>query len=393
MPDLSAHPALLVIAVAVAAALLAEIPIGIRLPVGVLQLALGILVGPHVLGLARVDGLLAAFGFFGTCALFFMAGMELDLDRVRGAPLSLALRGWLVSLVLAGLFAGLLHALPFVRLPFFVAIALTTTALGLLVPILRDSDDLETPFGRQVLAAGAAGEFGPVVVMSIAFAHETSGWVQAGLMLAFVALAIVCAVIALRPHPPHLLALLNRSMHKSAQLPVLLAMLLLATFVVLAQGLGLEALLGAFAAGMVLGLATRGADEGPMRAKIEALTFGFFVPFFYVTSGMNFDLTALVTSGRALLLVPLFLLLLLVVRGIPVLLYRKELSPDDRAPFVLYTSMGLPILIAVTQIGVQSGRMAPDVAAALVGSGVISVLVFPALALHLRRSSPSFPER
>lgn len=130
-----------------------------------------------------------------------------------------------------------------------------------------------------------------------------------------------------------------------------------------------------------------------MRAKIEALTFGFFVPFFYVTSGMNFDLTALVTSGRALLLVPLFLLLLLVVRGIPVLLYRKELSPDDRAPFVLYTSMGLPILIAVTQIGVQSGRMAPDVAAALVGSGVISVLVFPALALHLRRSSPSFPER
>lgn len=387
MPDLSAYPVLLVIALAVIAALLAEIPIGVRLPVGILQLALGILVGPHVLGLAKVEGPLAALGFFGTCALFFMAGMELDLNRVKGRPLSLALGGWLVSLALALVFAALLHFLPFMHLPLFVAIALSTTALGLIMPILRDSGELGTPFGRQVLAAGAVGEFGPVLVMSLVFAHDFSGWQEAGLMLVFAALAVSCALAALGLRPPRLIDFLARSMHSSAQLPVLLAMLLLAGFVVLAQGFGLETVLGAFAAGMVIGLATRGDDGREMRDKIEAITFGFLIPFFYVVSGMRFDLTALLGSVKTLLLVPLFLALMLAARGIPVWLYRADLAPGERLPFVLYTSMGLPILIAVTHVGVDTGRMSTEIAAALVGAGMVSVLLFPALALCLRKNS------
>jgi Kef-type K+ transport system membrane component KefB len=384
MPELSTHPVLLVMAVAVTAALLGEIPIGIRIPVGVIQLLLGIVVGPHVLAIAKPEGLVAIFAFFGTCALFFMAGMELDLDQVKGRPTYLALGGWLISLALGVLFAALLSALPFVHAPLFIAIALTTTALGMLVPILRDAGDLATPFGRYVLAAGAAGEFGPVIAMSLVFARDFTRWQEAGLMLLFVAIAIGCALIALGLRPPRILALLESSMHKSAQLPVLLAMLLLAVFTVLAEGFGLEALLGSFAAGMVIGLATRGEPGAELRTKIEAIMFGFFVPFFYVVSGMRFDLTALLSSVKAMLLVPLFLLLLVVSRGAPVWLYRKDLARDERVSFVLYTSMGLPILIAVTHIGVQTGRMSSQIASALIGAGMLSVLVFPALALKLR---------
>jgi Kef-type K+ transport system membrane component KefB len=384
MPELSTHPVLIVLAVAVAAALLSEIPLGIRIPVGVIQLLLGIVVGPHVLGLAKLEGIVTVFAFFGTCALFFMAGMELDLDQVKGRPTYLALAGWLISLALGLLFAAVLYALPFVQAPLFVAIALTTTALGMLVPILRDSGDLATPFGRYVLAAGAAGEFGPVIAMSLVFAREFSRWQEAGLMLLFVAIAVGCALIALGTRQPRILAWLERSMHKSAQLPVLLAMLLLAVFTVLAEGFGLESLLGSFAAGMVIGLATRGEPGREMRTKIEAIMFGFFVPFFYVVSGMRFDLTALLGSVKAMLLVPLFLLLLVVCRGVPVLLYRKDLTRDERVSFVLYTSMGLPILIAVTHIGVETGRVSTAIASALVGAGMLSVLVFPALALKLR---------
>jgi Kef-type K+ transport system membrane component KefB len=381
---LNAHPVLTVFAVAVIAALLAELPIGISVPVGVLQLVLGIVIGPHVLGLVDVDAFLALMAHYGTCALFFMAGMELDLDRVRGRPLSLALQGWLVSLLLGITAAGLLHVIPLVHAPVFIAVALTTTALGLLVPVLRDGGDLETPFGRHVLAAAAAGELGPVMVMSLVFAHGYNQWQEAGLMLGFVVLAASCALVALGARPPRLVAFLARGLHKSAQLPVLLSMLLLVGFVVLAEEIGLETALGAFAAGMVFGLATRDQGGQLIRTKIEAVMFGFLIPFFYVVNGMRFDLTGLLASTTAMLLMPLFLCLLVVVRGIPAWLYRADLGPGEWVPFVLYTSVALPILLAVTHIGVQSGRMSSDLAAALVGAGIISVLLFPALALRLR---------
>jgi Kef-type K+ transport system membrane component KefB len=354
-------------------------------PVGVLLLALGLLIGPHLLGLASVNELLSYMHHLGTGALFFMAGMELDLERVKGRPLSLALRAWLVSLVLAFALARLLHALPFVGSPVMLAIALTTTALGMLVPILRDSRNLSTPFGQRVLAAGAVGELGPVLAMSLLFTGGHTAWHAAVLMLVFTVLTVSCALIALRLRSPGLVALLMRGMYTSAQLPVLVVMLVLVGLSALAEEIGLEAVLGAFAAGMVTGLATRGEEGRPMRAKLEAVCFGFLVPFFYVVSGMKFDLTALSGSAKALWLMPLFAALLLIVRGTPVWFYRADLCVKERIAFVLYTSTGLPILIAVTNIGVQSGRMLPEIGAALVGAGMLSVLAFPALAAHVLR--------
>ena len=376
---------LLVLAIAVAAPLLAEIPLGFRMPVAVLEMFLGIVAGPHVLGLVAINPVVDWLGgTLGLSALFFMAGMELDFARIKGRPLSLAARGWALSLALGLVAASILHLLPFVHTPMMVAIALATTALGVLVPILRDSGNLDTEFGRMVLAAGAIGEFGPIVVMSLFLTSQFSSMAEAGLMLVFVAVAFGAARIALGARPPRVLALLTRTMESSSQLPVRISMLLMAALVVLSYEFGFEIVPGAFAAGMVVGLATRGDNGRILRTKIEAICFGFLVPFFYVGSGISFDLGALLGSVESMLLVPVFLALLLAVRGAPVFLYRQDLAKGDRLPFALYVATALPIVIAITEIGTRTGRMDVEIATGLVGASMLSVFLFPALAGKLR---------
>ena len=385
MPDLNNHPVFLVMAIGVIAPLLAEIPIGFRLPTVVLEMVLGIVVGPHVLGLVRPRGLLGWMGgTLGLAALFFVAGMELDLKRVRGRPLKLAVSGWILSLALGLAFGALLHFLPFIQAPIMAAVALTTTALGTLLPILRDGGELETEFGRLVLATGAMGEFGPIVVVSLVLTREYSEGLQVAFMFALTAITLLVAFAALRVRSPRILELLGRTMHSSTQLPVRLSMLLLALLFLLSEALGLEAVLGAFAAGMIFGISTRGEEGKAMRDKIDAVCFGFLVPFFFVVSGVNFDLGALLQSAKSMLLVPAFLALFLVVRGAPVFLYRNDLAKGERVSFALYASTALPMVVAITHIGVQTGRMRGDIAAALVGAAVLSVLLFPAVGNALR---------
>ncbi len=385
MFDLNNHPVLVVMTIGVAAPLLAEIPTGFRLPTVVLEMVLGIVVGPHVLGLVKVGGLLGWMGgALGLAALFFVAGMELDMERVRGRPLSLAGYGWLISLALGLAAAGLLYVLQLIQFPIVVAVALTTTAIGTLLPILRDGGELETEFGRHILAAGAMGEFGPIVVASVAFSVGHGPWTQVGFMVALIAVTFLVALVALRVRSPRIVELLARTMHASTQLPVRMSMLLVALLFVLAEAFGLEAVLGAFAAGMVFGMATKGESGKPMRQKIDAVSFGFFVPFFFVTSGINFDLAMLLQSTKTMLLIPLFLVMLLVVRGTPVLFYGNSLARRDRLSFALYVSTALPMVVAITHIGVETGRLQGDVAAALVGAAILSVLLFPAIAAGLR---------
>jgi Kef-type K+ transport system membrane component KefB len=378
--DLSSHPVLVVMAIAVASSVLAEIRIGIRVPVVVWEMSFGILLGPYVLGFLRSEGLLTWLAGLGLGALFFMTGMDLDLQKVKGRPVSLALSGWTVSLALAFAAAGLLHVLPFVEAPIMVALALTTTSLGTLMPILRDSGKLDSKFGNLVLAAGTLGEFGPIIVVSLVLTHKFGAWQEAALMLTFVAVASVAALIALGLRPPKILALLERTMNSSTQLPVCVSLLLLAAFDVLSERFGLEAVLGAFAAGMVVSLASRDETSKVFRGKMEAVCFGFFTPFFFVVSGMNLDLGALLHGGKTMLLVPMFLGLFLLVRGAPVILYRKELAKDERLPFALYSATGLSMVVAIAVIGVRTGRMRPNVAAAVVGAGLLSVLLFPTIA-------------
>ena len=380
--DLGSHPVLIVMAIAVASSLLTELRIGdLRVPVVVWEMMLGVVIGPQVLGLARAEGLLDWLGgAVGLAALFFMAGMDLDLRKIKGRPLSLALRGWALSLVLGLSAAAFLYRLSLIEVPFMVALALTTTAMGTFMPILRDAGNFDSKFGSLVLAAGALGEFGPVIVVSLLLTRKFGAWQEAALTLGLVALAFAAAFIALGFRPPKILDLLERTMHSSTQLPVCISILLLACFDVLSERFGLEAVLGAFAAGMVVSLASRGEAGRVFREKMEAICFGFFVPFFFVVSGVNLDLGALLHSAKTLLLVPLFLTLFLVARGAPVFLYRRDLAKDERWPFALYSATALPMIVAITTIGVRTGRMKPDVAAALVGAGLLSVLLFPMIA-------------
>lgn len=370
--------------VAVIAPLIAELPLRRRLPAVVIEIGLGIAIGPHALGLTAATGALGFLGTLGLAFLFFLAGLETDFARIRGRPLNLALLGWSASLILAAAASALLYKVGFVRAERLVAIALCTTSLGILVPILRDSGLLQTRLGSMVLAAGTAGEFGPIVLMSLVISGETSRGVHVMLLIAFTTIAIGSAVIAVRYHPPAAIRMLGRGMHATSQLPVRVSLLLLVGLAYLAQQFGLDLILGAFASGLVVSLASKGRPGQPLREKLDGIGYGFLVPIFFITSGIHYDLTALLASTGSLLRLPVFLALFLLVRGLPALLYRNDLPRRDLAPLALLSATGLPLVVAITSIGVSIGRMRTDNAAALVGAAMISVFLFPLGALLLR---------
>jgi Kef-type K+ transport system membrane component KefB len=385
--ELNLSTLLVVAVIGVVAPLIAELPVGLRLPAVVLEIVMGIVVGPHGLGVARAEGVLEFLGVLGLTFLFFLAGLEIDFQRIRGRPLALAGATWLVSLALAVGIVALLFLVGFVHAPVLVTIALTTTALGTLLPILRDSGELETRFGSYVLAAGAIGELGPIVCLSVIVTHLASRWEQLGLMLAFVGVTGLAVVVALRVRPPRAVALFARTMHAASQLPIRICIVLLVGLVTLADTFGLDVILGAFAAGLIVGLANRveSARDATLHHKLDAIGFGFLVPIFFVTSGIRFDVGALLDGPAALLRLPVFLALLLVVRGAPALLYRRDLDREDLVPFALYSSTALPLVVAISELGLATGRMRSDNAAALVGAAMLSVLIFPLLALAARR--------
>jgi Kef-type K+ transport system membrane component KefB len=388
--EINTSSLLLTAFIAVLAPLVCELPIGLKLPMVVLEVVLGIVVGPHMLGWAKPEGMLAVLGQLGLIFLFFLAGMEIDVKSIRGTPLRKASLGWMLSMVVALAIAVCLYRFSFIDNYILIGAILTTTTLGTLMPILRDSGELETKFGSHVLAAGMVGELGPIVLVSIVFTRDHSHGLQTFLLVTFIFVVIGAAAVALWPSPPRLLALIGRTMESTSQLPVRIAILVLMMLVALANKFGLDMILGAFASGMVVGLATKGEQGQSLHHKLDAIGFGFLIPMFFVASGMRFDLQALLSNPQALLRVPLFLLFFLIVRGAPILLYRNELEKQELLPFALYSSTALPFVIALTELGVSTGRMRTNNAAALVGAGVLSVLLFPMMAMSLRKKSPLF---
>jgi Kef-type K+ transport system membrane component KefB len=258
------------------------------------------------------------------------------------------------------------------------------------MPILRDAKELSTRFGAYTVASGAVGEFGPIVLVALALSSGEPGG-TVGLMLVFTAITIVGALVALKYRPPSLIGVLQAKMDTSAQLPVRLAVLVLASLVILARNFGLDAILGALAAGVLVALASPGEHGEPLRRKLDAIGFGFFVPIFFVTTGLRYDLHALITSRLALLQLPMFLILFLIVRGLPgFLIARRDLDIRSRVAVALFSATELPLVVAIAEIGVRSGRLSSETAASLVGAGMVSVLLFPIVALSLRRmAAPS----
>jgi Kef-type K+ transport system membrane component KefB len=389
--EISRETLLVVLAVAALAPVLADLPTRVRVPIVVTEIVAGIVVGPQVLDLARPDELLDALAELGLAFLFFMAGMEIDPARMRGRPAVLAARGWVGSLALGLVAALVLWAVGGIGAPVLVGLALTTTALGALVPILKDAGLAEHRVGRLALAGGAAGEFGPIVVLSIVLAVASGEPWRTVLLVVFAVAAVGAGLLATRARPPRLVRLVEATMHSSGQLALRLALLLLGVLVVLAGELGLDVVLGAFSAGFIVGLVARGEGEeeeqdDPFRIKLDGVGYGFLIPIFFINTGLGFDLDALLGSAGTLLLVPLFALLFLLARGLPTwLLTRAELPGRERVALALLTASALPLVVAITEVATEGGRLATDDAAALVGAAMLSLLLFPLVATALLR--------
>jgi Kef-type K+ transport system membrane component KefB len=375
--------------VAVVAPVLADLLKRARIPGVVIEIGLGIIVGPQLLALAEPDTVVDAFANLGLAFLMFLAGYEIDLDRIKGRPIMLATVGWLLSLGLAFAIAVVLVAEGFALSALIVGLVLTTTALGTLLPMLRDAGVLETPFGTFMLGIGTLGEFGPIVAIALLLSSDSPAHTTV-LLIVFVGLAVGAALLAMRPQPPRVVALLRKNLHSSAQLPIRVSVLFIVVLVWVASELSLDVLLGAFAAGVVVRLFSSGSDSETIRVKLEAIGFGFLIPIFFIVSGMEFDLDALTSDPTTLLRVPVFLALFLVVRGVPaLLLYRRDVPHSDLVPLALFSATALPLVVVITNLGVESGRMTTANAAALVGAAMLSVLILPTVAFALRsRSSP-----
>lgn len=384
---MEAYPSelLLIAFVAMLAPLLAELPSGFRLPVVVLEIILGILIGPHVFNLTSPGGMISTMGELGLTFLLFMVGLDIDFDRIRGRPLSLAVGGWFLSFFLAMACMFFFNVVGLIQTPpLLAAVALSTTALGVLAPILRDRGELDSDFGTYMVAAAAAGEFGPLVIISMLLIPTHSTVIHTLFIVAFIIIALVAANIALNTRSSQLIEILKHTMQSSGQLPVRICILLQVLLVTLAAKFGLNIVIGAFVAGMVVGLAIKGKEGDLLRHKLDAIGYGFLIPIFFIVAGMKFEVSALWSAPLAPIQVALLLGLLVLVRGFPVLLYKRELTSEEALPFAFYSATGLPLIVIISEIGVSSGLMSPDRAAILVSAGMISVLLFPILAVKLR---------
>jgi len=374
-------------ALAAAAPIVADLVPRPTPPLVVVEIFLGIIVGPPLLGLTHVTPLADLLSQFGLAFLFFLAGFELEPERVRGLPARLAVTTWLISLALAfGLAAGLEAAGVIVNY-LFVGCALTTTALGTLTPILRDTGELEEEFGAFVMASGAVGELGPIVLIALLLTSATNRGVSAILLVLFALLAVLAAIAAPHVRPHRIVVIIERTMEATGQLAVRLSVFVLAALVYLTSRLGLDLVLGAFSAGMLVSIAAGPESRRLLQPKLDAVAFGVFVPIFFVVTGMRFDLHAVVGEAAGVEKLVLFLGLMLVVRGLPTyVLSRRALPGPDRRALALYASTGLPLIVAVTTLGVAAGQMRASTAAGLVGAGMVSVLVYPVVAGTVRRA-------
>jgi len=364
-----------IVACSALAPMCAELLRRFKIPSVLFELLLGIVVGPAVFNLASTTPTIHSLATLGLSFLFFLAGYEIEPRKIAGKPLVLGGLSWVISLGLAFSVAALLALTGFVLSTLLVGLCLTTTAIGTLLPMVKDRHLVDAPFGILLLAAGSVGEFGPVVLVTVLLG-EKSPSVQLGLLVVFVVLAIIVVGLARRSQPPRLVAALARNLHTSAQLPIRMVVLLIVVMVALAVSLRVDLLLGAFAAGLVAKTAMTPRQSHELEPKIEAIAFGFFIPIFFITSGMAFDLHSLL--GPAALKVPLYLALLFVVRGLPVLLvYRKVLDASSRLALAFVQATGLPLIVVITTIGLETKTMRPSTAAALVAAGMVSVLIFP----------------
>jgi Kef-type K+ transport system membrane component KefB len=386
---------LIVVAVAFAAPLLLGLVPRLRLPAVVLEIVAGIVIGPSGLGWVRVDEPVQILSLVGLAYLLFLSGLEIDVERLKGRTLRITSLAFVVSVVLGTGVGLIFHAAGLVRSPLFIAIVFCATSLGVIVPVLKDSGNVSSSFGQLVIAASSIADFGAIILLTLFFSGRGSTDTTGKLiLLGLFAVLVVAIGLAIRgfERSTRLATALTALQDTTAQIRVRGAFVLLIGFVALAEQVGLETILGAFAAGALLSLIDRDqAMTHPLlRLKLEAAGFGLFIPVFFISSGLRFDLNALFSSASTVARVPLFLLALLVVRGLPGLLYSGIVGRRRAVIAGLLQATSLPFIVTATMIGQQIGVVTKPTAAGLIAAGLLSVVIFPVTGLALlRRGEPS----
>ena len=390
MPNVSFTGLLLVTAIAfLAPLLLGLLPIR-GLPNVVLEIVAGIIIGPSVLGWVRIDLPLQILALIGLAFLLFLSGLEVDLARLKGRLSLVVGAGFLLSFGLALLAGYGFAASGLVKSPLLIAIILSATALGVVVPVLKDAGESASNFGQLVIAAATIAEFGTIILLSLFFSGEVGNTGTKLIFFAgFILLAGILTLVVLQAgRSMPVAAALQRLQDTTAQIRVRGAFLLLIGFVVLASVFGLEVILGAFLGGVILRLidADRRMTHPEFHQKLEAVGFGVFIPIFFVTTGVRFDLAALLASPATVLHVPIFLFALLVIRGLPAILYRSRIGTRRVIVAGLLQATSLSFIVTATQIGMELGLLSRANGAALIAAGVLSVVIFPLLALTVLRA-------
>jgi Kef-type K+ transport system membrane component KefB len=386
------------LAVVAAVAFLVPLTLGlfprVRVPSVVVEIAMGVVIGPFGLGWVTIDTPIHVLSIIGMAALLFLGGMEIEYERLRGRVLRLSVVGFGVSLGIGLAVALGLQAASLIREPLFVALILAASAVGLVIPILKDAGEIGNDFGQLVVAGSSIADFGTVILLALFFSREaTSPIAQLVLLTAFgtIAAAIVFAAFGISRHGP-ITAVMLKLQYSTAQIRVRGAVFLLITLVAIAEKFGLETILAAFIAGSVLTFIDRDAarTHPQFRQKLEAVGFGVFVPVFFVASGIRFDLGALLASPSAILQVPIYLVALIVVRGIPALMYRSMIGTRRAVAAGLLQATTLGFVVAGVQIGQELKLIDGATGAALVAAALLSVLIFPfAAATVLKGAEPA----
>jgi Kef-type K+ transport system membrane component KefB len=384
MPQISFVNLLIVAAVAVLAPLLLGYLPRLRLPAVVVEIVAGVVLGPSVLGWVHIDLPVKILAILGLAFLLFLAGLEIDLRTLRGRALRLALLGYGLTLVLGIAVGAGLGAAGWTRSPVLIAIALSATSLGLVVPVLKDAGKAEGYIGQTIIASPTVADFAAIVLLTLFFSTSGRGAGSTLVLLAIFAglVGIVCLLLTQVGRSMRLGTVLVRLQDTTAEIRVRMSVALLIGFVALAERFGLETILGAFLAGAVVSLLDRDSASHPhFRIKLEAIGYGFLVPVFFVASGVQLDLHGLFAEPSALLRVPVFLLALLLVRGLPALLYLPDLGRHAAIAAGLLQATSLPFLVTAATIGMQVGTISSVTGAALICAGLLSVVIFPAVAL------------
>jgi Kef-type K+ transport system membrane component KefB len=381
-----------VAAVAFGAPLLLGLAPRLRVPAVVLEIVAGILLGP-VLHWVHVDLPIQVLSTLGLAFLLFLAGLEIDFGRLKGPPLKLAGLGFVASLAIGVVVGFGAFAAGLVQAPLFLATTLLATSLGLVVPVLKDAGQSESRFGQQVIAAASLADFGAVILLSLFFSREAgSPGVKVALLAGFVlSVALLGLTITRAERMAWLSRVLVRLQDTTAQIRVRGAVLLLVGLSALAARFGVELLLASFIAGAMLSIVDRDQMSHPQfQTKLQALGYGFLIPVFFISSGLQFDVSSL-TNPASLAKVPIFVAALLLVRGLPAAVYLRSVSARQAIGAGLLQATSLPFIVAATQIGLILGAIQPSTAAALVAAGLVSVIAFPALALAITREGRHEP--